>query len=410
MANHHTIQRATIDLLLPNSEQVEISTAKEWCTSVLLEELDVALSERCPEDQVLVMSTLQLDLIFSRWNEPLRSDQKNALRQQIRQQLAEQTAVSAVRMPLPEYRAEILLRYLQSGTLPDIYTQLEWSELKAAFQEASQKNRPFQERLLRALIDEAAFRRWLSITDEPERYMWLDERVPIVSGSWQEIILRLQKEVVGQQPEKPVSVAQLLQTIIRLITKGVGNESATVTDSDLALQQAIRTENNTPAVPAAGLVLVANFLPAFLRTVGLLDAANTFVSVRRVPMLLYCLATGETEAREWQLVLPKLLCGLPFSESCDTSITLSEQERQEINNLLTDVIDHWKQLKTTTPDGLRATFLQRVGRLTEKDAIFTLTIAEQTVDILLSFVPWSFRYVRFSWMPKLLITEWGNKA
>ena len=474
--NRHTIHRATIDLHRSDSEPTDAAMAREWCTAVLLEELEAVLSETCPDDQVMVLSMLQLDLTVPVWNESLRAGPKNALRQQIREQLAGQAEAATVRMPLNEYRAEILLHYMQEGSLPEIYSAIEWAELTADFQQLIQKNRRFSERLLALLRQDSAFGRWFQLTDESVRYAWLDNQLPVPAGSWRQIVGHLAQWFVQTTMDaKPavsgqtISERELLKAIIDGMAQGITNseqlictvlktnflakglplaalqkaikklDSDTILDGLLrmltqaetppttalvggsqpindSLKQPSRPGQETPvlqpgmAVPVAGLVLVANFLPAFLRTVGLLDATNTFVSVRRVPMLLYCLATGETEAGEWQLVLPKLLCGLPFSESCDTSITLSEQERQEINNLLTDVIAHWTQLKTTTPDGLRGTFLQRTGRMTEKDALFALTIPEETADILLSFIPWSFRYIRFSWMPKLLITEWGNKA
>ncbi|UFH55825.1 contractile injection system tape measure protein [Spirosoma sp. KNUC1025] len=462
MASTHIIQRASIDLQLPGIEQAEAGAVREWCVSVLLEELDVVLSEICPEHQMIVMPTLTLDLTLPVWNELLRPDQKNVLRQQIRQQMAEQTP--AVRMPLDQHRAEIVLRYLSEGSLDEMYAEPEWDELKAAFRQVSQQNRLFQQRLLRALMDESAFQRWLSLTDEAFRYVWLDTQLPESAGSWRDILTQLHDVLVFHWPEHPMSVRQMLQILIRLMAQGIGEPKQlvrTVVETEFPVEKvwtttlvtAINQRTSGPiaqwlvnvlsaatpwpgqtvasestvssdlaeaskpqsppadqrvAVSAAGLVLVAHFLPAFLRAIGLVDADNKLINSWRIPMLLYFMATGETQADEWQLVLPKILCGLPIAESCDTSIDVSEGEQQEVNKLLTDVIEHWGRLKTTSPDGLRATFLQRAGRLTEKEAMFALAIPEETVDILLSFIPWSFRYVRFSWMKKLLITEWGG--
>jgi hypothetical protein len=105
----------------------------------------------------------------------------------------------------------------------------------------------------------------------------------------------------------------------------------------------------------AGLALVAPFLPAFFKALELLNekAFKTKEAKWQGIFLLYFLATGEQESPEYNLVLEKLLCGLPLEEPVPARIELAKAWLTEANDLLESMISHWKALKSTSPAGLR---------------------------------------------------------
>jgi hypothetical protein len=156
----------------------------------------------------------------------------------------------------------------------------------------------------------------------------------------------------------------------------------------------------------AGVVLLAPFLKSFLASVDGLDQDGTLTSPGRVPVLLHYLATGERSAQEWQLTLPKILAGLDVKDICDTELFITEEEVLNATELLHSVIGLWDKLQGTSISGLRETFLSRQGTLALPSAPWRLRVEEETVDILLQFVPWPFHTIRLPWMRGILLVDW----
>ncbi|MEM7061808.1 MAG: contractile injection system tape measure protein [Cyanobacteria bacterium P01_B01_bin.77] len=158
----------------------------------------------------------------------------------------------------------------------------------------------------------------------------------------------------------------------------------------------------------AGIVLLHPFLPPYFEGIGLL-AGRQFqdeACQQTAIYLLHYLATGATDPPEYELVLPKLLCGWPL----DTPVVcpdLPPAALEEAEHLLQAAIDHWQALKSTRPDGLREGFLQREGKLTcSCDRTWKLQVEQQAIDVLLSRLPWSVSIVKLPWMDDLLTVEW----
>lgn len=160
----------------------------------------------------------------------------------------------------------------------------------------------------------------------------------------------------------------------------------------------------------AGLVLFGPFLRQFFTELGFVEE-DVFVDeeaqLRAVHVLQY-LATGENdEVEEHELVLNKLLCGLDLAEVVPLSVTLTEAEMAECEDLLHAVIRNWEVLKRTSPAGLRANFILREGRLSvNSEDEWDLLLERTTADLLLDSLPYSIDTLRLPWMPAPLFTEW----
>lgn len=158
----------------------------------------------------------------------------------------------------------------------------------------------------------------------------------------------------------------------------------------------------------AGVILVHPFLPTLFRELNLV-AGKAFVSEaarHRATYLLQYLVSGSEESAEFDLPLAKILCGIPLQTPIEPIEGLTEVEMQELENLLQAVIDHWKILRTTSPAGLRSTFLQRLGKLDRKEADWLLRVEQHSVDLLLDHLPWGIRTIRLPWMNEILYSEW----
>ena len=108
----------------------------------------------------------------------------------------------------------------------------------------------------------------------------------------------------------------------------------------------------------------------------------------------------------YQLILPKVLCGLPLNLPLDYSIQISPAEQAEADHLLSAVIEHWGALGSTSPGGLREGFLQREGKLEKRQSGWLLHIESKTLDILLDRLPWNLSLLKLPWMEEVLKVEW----
>jgi hypothetical protein len=158
----------------------------------------------------------------------------------------------------------------------------------------------------------------------------------------------------------------------------------------------------------SGIVILHPFLPALFGELGLV-AERRFLNERathRAVLLLHYLATGETNAPEFALVLQKILCGLPPETPVPARLEPTEKEKEECRGVLEAVAEHWSPLNRTSMEGLQTTFLQREGRLKPQDSGWALRIEKKTVDILLDKLPWGISLVRLPWMEEILSVEW----
>jgi hypothetical protein len=159
-------------------------------------------------------------------------------------------------------------------------------------------------------------------------------------------------------------------------------------------------------IGSAGLVLLHPFLPRYFEALGI-AAEDRLLQPERALCLLHFLATGQRVAPEHELLLPKLLCNLPFEAPAELSIELTAAEEEESAALLDAVVRHWDALGGTSADGLRGTLLARAGKLSERaDGDYLLQVEAQSFDILLDHLPWSVSIVKLPWMERQLWVEW----
>jgi hypothetical protein len=156
----------------------------------------------------------------------------------------------------------------------------------------------------------------------------------------------------------------------------------------------------------AGLVLLHPFLQRFFEGLGI-AADGRLLQPERALCLLHFLALGQGGAREYELSLPKILCGVPLEAAVQTDFELTAAEREEATALLEAVVRHWDALRNTGVDALRGTFLVRPGKLSlREDGDWLLQVEPAGFDVLLDQLPWSSAMIKLPWMAALLRVEW----
>lgn len=159
----------------------------------------------------------------------------------------------------------------------------------------------------------------------------------------------------------------------------------------------------------AGLVLLAPYFPRLFSMLHLLDAARRLNEPEKQVKAIFCmqyLATAEKEIPEYELFLNKLLSGYPLEESFSPFPGFEEPEKQILLSLLNSVKQNWNQMKNTSIEGFRNSFLLRDGVLEETEKQWLLTVEPRAYDLLLDTLPWSYSPVKFSWMNKPIYVKW----
>jgi hypothetical protein len=159
----------------------------------------------------------------------------------------------------------------------------------------------------------------------------------------------------------------------------------------------------------AGIVLLHTYFKLYFKSCRLIknDEFISDAARHKAVHLLQYLACGETGLPEYDLVLPKFLCGIPFEEPIPREMILTKKDETESRKLLQAAISHWTKLGKSSPEGLREAFLQRDGKLEKRPQGWYLTVEQKSIDILLDYLPWNLRMVKLPWMPELLRVEWG---
>jgi hypothetical protein len=155
----------------------------------------------------------------------------------------------------------------------------------------------------------------------------------------------------------------------------------------------------------AGLIVIAPFLPMFLRKLGLATEEQITDTATAVNLTAW-LANGREDMAEFEMVLAKILCGIMPETPVDTTVLFTDEQRTEANELLQSVIEYWNILKDTSPQSLQESFLQRKGKLVFKNEEWHLQVEQQPYDMLLQYLPWNISMIRLPWMKWFLKTEW----
>ena len=158
----------------------------------------------------------------------------------------------------------------------------------------------------------------------------------------------------------------------------------------------------------AGLVLLHPFLSSLFAVLNLLQNKQ-FINLQaqeKAINILYYLATGNTAAEEYELIIPKILCGFPIENIITKSTDLSAIEMEEADGLLTAVIAQWSILKNTSPTGLREGFLKRNGKVFTKNTELYIQVETGSIDMLLDQLPWGLNIIKLPWVNNIIRTEW----
>ncbi|MCR9173734.1 MAG: contractile injection system tape measure protein [bacterium] len=234
------------------------------------------------------------------------------------------------------------------------------------------------------------------------------------------LVLKLQQIIKQEAPD-------LNSTLALSVSKAVHGESLTseanqeerkveeqaveeMEETDIEEQEEVENTEDLDSVyiENAGIIIMWPFLRQFFEVLEL-TKDNSFVSIaasiRGVQLLQY-MCTGETSHPEHELILNKLLCGIPVNIPIDNSFELSPKERETADSMVKGVLANWSGMEETSVEALRETFFIRAAKISFEDETNDMHVEKKAVDILLDRLPWSFTFVNLPWMKKPLRTIW----
>ncbi len=212
------------------------------------------------------------------------------------------------------------------------------------------------------------------------------------------------------------SLVQLAERRLVLV-KPVAQLKPVMSLKDLGLESATESGKGEDwaaglSINNAGQVLVASFLPRLFSMLEL-TSEGKFIhpgAADRAAHLVQFVVNGQMETPEYEMTLNKILCGISTSLPISAGISVTEQERALVEQMLTSMIQHWKALGSTSIAGLRETFLQRQGWLVLEEDCWRLKVQERSFDMLLDRLPWSIALTKHGWMDKPLRVSWRNHS
>lgn len=169
-----------------------------------------------------------------------------------------------------------------------------------------------------------------------------------------------------------------------------------------------RILNDPIYITNAGLIILSPYLGMLFEKCELMQG-GVFKSIedqyKAVHLLEYA-ATAQTGQDEHELVINKILTGIPIVDPVERKITLSDQDKETVDSLLYAVTQQWRGLSGTSIDGLRTTFLQREAKLEDGEEQYFMRVEQKPFDMLLDQISWNISKIKLSWMNKLLEVEW----
>ena len=158
----------------------------------------------------------------------------------------------------------------------------------------------------------------------------------------------------------------------------------------------------------AGLILVHPFLPKLFETTGLTEKNEwkDHSAQQMAVKILHYISSGNDGFEECFCPLNKILCGSQPPDPISIKEEISESAKEVCKVLLTDMIGYWEKLKNTSVDGFREAFIQRNGKLSMTENGWILQVEQNSIDVLMDYLPWGIGVVKLPWMKEILYTEW----
>lgn len=170
-------------------------------------------------------------------------------------------------------------------------------------------------------------------------------------------------------------------------------------------------KGNSIEINNAGLSLLSPWFPRLFALLGYLneeknDFKNEASRIRAIFVLQYLTCQEEKEYSETELFYNRLLVGLPSDVVLPKQLALTEEEKEYADSMLSGIKSNWPQMSGTSVRGFVMSFVARKGKIVKGEDKWVLTVENKVYDVLLDYVLWAFRQIRFPWVKPYIQVNW----
>ena len=188
--------------------------------------------------------------------------------------------------------------------------------------------------------------------------------------------------------------------------ENIKNSTETVHQKDVIIPDELG-KNDGHYIQNAGLILIHPFIKTFFEHCDLVHPeTQELTDPELCAHLLHYIATGKTNAPEYNMAFEKFLCNISMNQTINRHIKLSRKHKTQAKNLIESVQYNWSSMKNSSAALLQNEFFQRSGKLVVTDQDYTLTVERKTQDILLEKLAWGIGLVRLPWKEKFMFVNW----
>ncbi|MDF2934566.1 MAG: hypothetical protein K0R36_3897 [Chryseobacterium sp.] len=198
--------------------------------------------------------------------------------------------------------------------------------------------------------------------------------------------------------DNPENIGTSLETIYQ--KNDTVQKNSILNDNDLS-------QNEGQYIQNAGLILIHPFIKTLFEHCDLLHPkTHQLLDPELCAHLLHYIATGKTNAPEYNMVFEKFLCNIPINQTINRHIKLSCKHKTEAKNVIENVQHNWNSMRKSSVALLQNEFFQRQGKLVVTDHDYSLTVERKTQDILLDKLNWGISLVKLPWQEKFIFVNW----
>ncbi|MBO8479143.1 MAG: hypothetical protein IAB80_09710 [Bacteroidetes bacterium] len=226
--------------------------------------------------------------------------------------------------------------------------------------------------------------------------------------------IQTQERTETAEIQEEIPYSEDRNSVLDTIAKEVERELH-IKNTERIIEDAVQPEYIE--VPNAGLCLLAVWFTRLFDMLGLLEAnadgkkdlRDTAARIRAIFILQRLVTDEKREYREQELALNRILTGCPFHVPLPKTLELTDNEIRTVESMLSGVKANWDKMKGTSVKGFQRSFIERPGKLEQREDKWVLYVEERSYDILLDSLPWSYRTIRLPWLKKKINVIWRDK-
>lgn len=201
-------------------------------------------------------------------------------------------------------------------------------------------------------------------------------------------------------------ISENIRTNAAVQPENAGTSIETIQEKNAIIQEDVN-QNEGQYIQNAGLILIHPFIRPLFEHCELLDAkTQQLIDPELCAHLLHYIATGKTNAPEYDMIFEKFLCNIPIHQTINRHIKLSRKHKSQAKKVIESVQHNWAPMKKSSVALLQNEFFQRTGKLVITDSDDTLIVERKTQDILLEKLSWGIGLVKLPWQKKFIFVNW----